>query len=86
MLATFVLACALQAGGLAAAEGKVVDDISGLPVEHARVVLVRESAGYRPSDYDTQPTAGDPDPKADRLAVLTSDDGRFRFRLEGPVK
>jgi hypothetical protein len=63
-----------------------VDDISGLPVEHARVVLVRESAGYRPSDYDTQPTAGDQDPKADRLAVLTSDDGRFRFRLEGPVK
>jgi hypothetical protein len=68
--------------------GKVLDSATSLPVAGARVIMARSDRAGGPSlraALETQPAAGDPDPRADRVAVLTGADGTFSFALETPV-
>ncbi len=90
-----LLACALALLGAAqgdlptAVEGKVLDSATKQPVPGARVILARldrPGLGIGPGLYDTKPSASEPDPKADRIAVLTGDDGVFRFSVLAPAK
>ncbi len=90
-----LLACILTLLGAAqgdlptAVEGKVLDSATRLPVPGAHVILARtEKSGTLadPGLYDTKPSAGDPDPAADRLAVLTGNDGVFRFAIQAPAR
>jgi len=68
--------------------GKVVDRLTNSPVVGARVIVARfdrREARIIGRAFETQPVIGEQDPKADRLAVLTGEDGSFRFSLESPV-
>lgn len=79
---------AQQTDQLSTVEGKVVDAATELPIAGARVIATRSDGqawSMGGSLLDTQPSAGEQDPKADRMAVLTGSDGRFRLRLEGPA-
>jgi len=71
-----------------AVRGKVVDRLTSLPVAGARVIVARSDRGKGAiirSAFETQPVAGEQDPGAARTAVLTGDDGGFRFSLEAPA-
>ncbi len=79
---------AQQTDQLSTVEGKVVDASSELPVAGARVIATRIDGKGREADgppWNAQPSAGDQDPEAGLVAVLTGSDGRFRLRFEGPV-
>jgi hypothetical protein len=70
-------------------EGKVIDSATKLPVAGARVVLVRvdrSGVAITSGVFDTRPSAGEPDPGADRLAAVTGSNGVFRFAVEAPAK
>jgi hypothetical protein len=79
---------AQPAGQLSTVEGKVVDASTELPIAGARVIAMRSDGltwSMNGGLFDTQPSAGEQDPKADRMAVLTGTDGRFRLRFQGPA-
>ncbi len=86
------LLLAQQPHQLSTIEGEVVDASTGLPVPGARVIAMRTGGadglwGAKiPTVLDTQPAAGDQDPAADPVAVLTGTDGRFQLRFGGPVQ
>ena len=80
---------AQQTERLSVVEGKVLDGATNQPVSGARVILARFDRpgwGIGGDLLDTQPSAREQDPKANRLAVITGDDGGFRFRIEGPAQ
>ena len=82
---------AQQTDQLSTLEGKVVDASTELPVAGARVIAMRidNDGTYGPKIaglLDTQPSAGEQDPKADPVAVLTGSDGRFHLRFDGPAQ
>jgi protocatechuate 3,4-dioxygenase beta subunit len=85
----FALLLAQAPDSVTVVEGKIVDSAGGLPVAGARVVLARidkPGAAISAGLYETKPAEGDPDPKADRAAVVTGDDGIFRFRIKAPAR
>ncbi len=85
----FALLGAAQADLPTAVEGKVLDSATKLPVAGARVILARfdrPGIGLSVGLYDTKPSAGEPAPNADRLAVVTGNDGAFRFSIQAPAR
>ncbi len=79
---------AQQTDQLSRIEGRVVDASSDLPVAGARVIAMRiDGKGSKTHEppWKTQPSAGEQDPDAGQVAVLTGSDGRFRLLFEGPV-
>jgi hypothetical protein len=89
----FALSAALlfaqPAEHLSRVDGKVVDASTGLPIAGARVIAMRVDGAWGAALQgllDTQPSADEQDPKADPVAVVTGQDGRFRLRFDGPVQ
>ncbi len=78
-----------QTEQLSVVKGNVMDSLTKQPIPGAKVILVRAdrpAASFGPQVYDTQPTTGEQNSRADRLAVVTDDIGGFRFQVEGSVK
>ncbi len=88
LFAQQALLCAQQVQQHADVVGKVIDSLTGMPVPRARVLLARN--GFRIAAhenlFDVDPAADEPDPKSDRLVVITGLDGGFSFRIDAPAK
>ncbi len=86
MLVALLIAALLpqQTEQLSRIEGVVLDAMTNQPVARARVIAARSSKGISASVLDVQPAAGEQDPAADQVAVLTDEEGRFRFGFKEP--
>jgi hypothetical protein len=89
----FLLAVALlfpqQQDDLSIIEGQVLDRSTNAPIPGARVIAARidkPGTAIGPGLLDIKPAEGEQDPKAERAAVLTGSDGKFRIRFQGEVR